>query len=269
MTTDIDADTAALARALRDLTVRVVDAGGRGGSGVVWDRDGTIVTNAHVVRGPYAQIVWSDGRDERAPVVRRDDASDLAQLRGGALANGAAVAHIRTDAMRPGELAVAVGNPHGETGAFTAGLVRASNPRWVTTSVRLAPGNSGGPLADAVGRIVGINSMVAGDLGLAIPSAAVIAFVRAAPPRLGVAVARANLRVAGEDRAALVVTDVAPHSVAARSGLALGDAIVAIDGAPLQPTHVVPMLASARALGIVRDGRAVTISLDRRADRAA
>jgi serine protease Do len=78
-----------------------------------------------------------------------------------------------------GELVVAAGNPFGLVGAVTAGLVHRCNARWVIADVRLAPGNSGGPLADAEGRVVGINSMVAGGLALAVPTAVVSAFLNA------------------------------------------------------------------------------------------
>jgi serine protease Do len=161
--------------------VRVHDARGRGyGAGIVWDGRGTIVTNAHVVRGEVATIEWDDGRTQRAQVVRRDDDRDLAALRV-AERPGLIAAPVRSCAsVVPGELAVAVGNPYGLQGVVTAGLVQRCNSRWVVADVRLAPGNSGGPLADAWGRIIGINAMVARGYALAIPSDAATAFVRAA-----------------------------------------------------------------------------------------
>src|SRR5581483_6524418 len=79
--------------------------------------------------------------------------------------------------LRPGELVIAIGNPLGFIGALTAGVVHAVGPlpglgprKWIQAGVRLAPGNSGGPLADASGTVVGVNTMVAGRLGLAVPS---------------------------------------------------------------------------------------------------
>lgn len=274
MTTEVDRDGAALARALRDVTVRVVDAGERGmGSGVVWDGDGTIVTNAHVVRGTHARVLWDDDRSARATVVRRDDARDLALLRVGDGGVRRAVADVRSSrSLRPGELVVAVGNPGGLTGAYTAGLVRGCNARWVMSSVRLAPGNSGGPLADGAGRVVGINAMVAGDLGLAIPSDAVAAFVAdARAPRLGIAVARAVATLAGTRVPALVVTGVEAASAAAASGIALGDAILAVDGVALaRIDDVVRALGSARTVTVARGGERTTIVLERpRGTRAA
>ena len=96
--------------------------------------------------------------------------------------------------VAPGELAVAVGNPLGLVGALTAGLVQRCNARWVVADVRLAPGNSGGPLADGAGRAIGINSMVAGGLALAVPSDAVTAFLAAGRSNVRLGVALAPLR---------------------------------------------------------------------------
>ena len=273
MTTDLDRDTGALARAARDVTVRVID-GARGmGAGVVWSANGEIVTNAHVVRGGSARVEWHDGRDARARVVRRDDAADLALLRLDAVdCAGRAVARVRRDdPIRPGDIAVAVGHPRGLAWSFAAGLVRGCNARWVMTSVRLEPGNSGGPLLDGAGRVIGINSMVAGDLGLAIPGDVAAAFVVGArAPRLGIGIARAVATVDGRRIPALVVTAVEPDGTAARSGIALGDAIVAVEAAALGDlADVFAALAGARTLGILRASKRVTIALDRRENARA
>jgi serine protease Do len=173
----IDGDFAALAATLRASTVRVVDERGRGqGSGVVWNANGLILTNAHVVRGASALVVGEDGVQTRARIVGRDPQRDLAALQLDAQ-TGLVPAEIRPAAPLVGELVVAVGNPLGLVGAVTAGLVHRSSARWVVADVRLAPGNSGGPLADVRGRVVGINSMVARGLALAIPVATVAAFL--------------------------------------------------------------------------------------------
>jgi serine protease Do len=178
MTTDPSGALRDLARTVRASTVRVHDDRRHGsGSGVVWSADGLILTNAHVVRGRSALVEWEDGRRARADVVRRDDERDLAALCV-APHGGLVPAAVRSSAaLAPGELVVAVGNPLGLTGAVTAGLVQRCNSRWVVADVRLEPGNSGGPLVDARGRVVGINSMVAGRLALAVPSDAVRAFL--------------------------------------------------------------------------------------------
>ena len=175
---NLDTDLAALATELRASTVRVHDGERGSGSGVVWSAHGLIVTNAHVVRGRFAEIEYEDGRRERAVVLRRDDARDLAvvRVRSGGL-RPVSIRDSRT--LLPGELVVAVGNPHGLVGALAAGVVQRRNPRWVVADVRLAPGNSGGPLADGSGRVIGINSMIARGLAFAVPAEAVRDFLAA------------------------------------------------------------------------------------------
>src|SRR5689334_16659515 len=140
---------------LRRSTVHIRSSNRRGqsaGSGVIWNENGLIVTNAHVLGGGnYSAELW-DGRTFPAEVVDRDDPRDLAKLKlstGGLQALG-----IRPAPPRPGELVVAVGNPLGFTGALTTGIVHTvgavpglGRKLWVQAAVRLAPGNSGGPLA--------------------------------------------------------------------------------------------------------------------------
>ena len=182
MTTDLGVAFSEIARTRRASTVAVHDAGDRGaGSGVVWDARGIVITNAHVVRGAYATVETAGGRRVRATLVGRDAERDLAALRIDARDAGVLVAAGRRDAatLVPGELVLAVGNPHGIPGAVSAGLVHRCNARWVVADVRLAPGNSGGPLADANGQVVGINSMIVRGLAFAVPSGAVAAFLRA------------------------------------------------------------------------------------------
>ena len=180
MTTELGSDLAAIARSVRIATVAVHDARGRGsGSGVVWDARGLIVTNAHVVRGGAA-IEFHDGRRLGAALVGRDEDLDLAVLRIESAGNALPSVHVRDSAsLMPGEFVLAVGNPHGIPGAVATGLVHRCNTRWVISDVKLAPGNSGGPLVDASGRVVGINSMIARGLALSVPSAAVVAFLHA------------------------------------------------------------------------------------------
>jgi serine protease Do len=169
---EVERDLTALGAKLRASTVRVYDGERGSGSGVVWSPSGLIVTSAHVVRGRFAEVEFEDGRRARGAVVRRDDARDLAVVRvGGAGLRHVAVRDSRT--LLPGELVVAVGNPLGLVGAVCAGVVQRRNPRWVVADVRLAPGNSGGPLADGTGRVVGINSLIYDGLAFAVPAEAV------------------------------------------------------------------------------------------------
>jgi serine protease Do len=181
MTSEFGRDLAALADTVRASTVAVHDMRGRGsGSGVIWDARGLVITNAHVVRGREAAIDLRDGRRVRASLVARDEGLDLAALRIAGTERALAAASVRDSAsLAPGEFVVAVGNPHGIAGAVATGLVHRCNARWVVSDVKLAPGNSGGPLVDASGRVVGINSMIARGLALSVPSDAVVAFLRA------------------------------------------------------------------------------------------
>ena len=265
MTSELNGDLSALAVRLRAVTVRVHDEGRRGsGSGVVWDADGLVVTNAHVVRGAAATVVWEDGRRARAEIVRRDDERDLAALRVPRQRDIIA-ADIRSSAvLLPGEIVVAVGNPLGLTGAVTSGLVQRCNARWVVADVRLAPGNSGGPLADAAGRVVGINSMVAGSLALAVPSDAVAAFLAtpATRGRIGISVVPVVVATGSRRAPALVVTAVDGGSRAERAGVLLGDVILGTEaGAAHDLERFAASLALATTLAIVRGGAHLHVTL--------
>ena len=174
---------------LRHITVQVRTRGAATGAGVLWNRGesgdrGLVITNAHVVRGDRATIELSDGAVARARVVARDRKRDLAALE---FEPGRAMAAtvVRDSPLRVGELLIAIGHPGGLVGAATLGIVQATEsaregraPRWIRADVRLAPGFSGGPLADATGRLVGVNTMMQGNLALAVPAAAVEAWVR-------------------------------------------------------------------------------------------
>jgi serine protease Do len=229
-----------VAERLRQSTVQVKGRRGPGGgSGVIWQPDGVIITNAHVARGTEAIITLADGRTFDATVTARDDGRDLAALKVDATDLPAAPIGD-SDALRVGELVIAVGNPLGLTGAVTAGVVHAigggDGPRqrpWVQADVRLAPGNSGGPLADAQGRVIGINSMIAGGLALAVPSNAVQQFLRsgAARPYLGVTTQPVEVRLAGQPLFGLLVMDVAEGSPAEAAGLIPGDVLIGTNGA--------------------------------------
>jgi serine protease Do len=170
------------ADALRRVTVEVRAGGTAAGSGVLWRPDGLVVTNAHVATRPDLLVRLADGREVRARVVRRDPARDLAALDLGL--RDLPAARIGNDAtLRPGEVVLAMGHPLGVTGALAVGVVHAApgrtarTARWLQADIRLAPGNSGGPLADVRGRVVGLNTMIVGGLGYAVPSSAVARFL--------------------------------------------------------------------------------------------
>jgi serine protease Do len=177
-------DIAALAEHLRRVTVEVMDGGELRGSGVLWPA-GYVVTNAHVVRRPEATLRLVDGRSLRARVLARDADADLALL--GVPGTGLpAVSVAEPGAVRIGSFVAAVGHPLGVRGALSTGIVCAvgpierDGPSWIQADLRLAPGNSGGPLADAAGCVVGLNSRAAGPLALAVPMSVVARFVEAA-----------------------------------------------------------------------------------------
>ena len=231
-----------IAERLRRSTV-LIHAGGRGsGSGVIWSSDGVIVTNAHVVRGSNTRVQLWDGREFDARVAARDPRHDLATLRISANALPAA-SSADSSQLRPGELAIAIGNPMGFVGALTTGVIHAIGPLrglgsqiWVQASVRLAPGNSGGPLADARGRVIGINTMVAGRLALAIPSNAVLDFLAGGPRSawLGVTLHPVGLPRAKGHTFGLVLLEVEQGSPAARASLMAGDILLGTEEKPFR-----------------------------------
>jgi serine protease Do len=171
-------DLAAVAERLRAVTVQVRGRSRRAGSGsgVVW-RPGVVVTNAHVATGRSLVVQTIDGVVREAEVLASDARRDLAVLRVGT--ERLPVAEIALPGgLRVGTLVVAVGYPLGICGAVTTGIVHAlPAPRrgapLILADVRLLPGNSGGPLGDATGRVVGVNAMILRGLAAAIPSDAV------------------------------------------------------------------------------------------------
>jgi serine protease Do len=166
---------------LRQITVRVDGARGSHGSGVIWRPNGLIVTNAHVAGSHVHAVELFDGGKLEAWLVARDPARDLAALAVGAhLLPSASVRSAR--ACRPGELVIAVGNPVDGEGAVSTGILHrlAGSRPFLFADIRLAPGNSGGPLADAEGNVIGINSAVINSLGCAVTSDAVQSFLMTA-----------------------------------------------------------------------------------------
>jgi serine protease Do len=209
---------------LRRSSVQISDRGG-GGSGVVWDHRGTIVTNAHVLRGSAPVVVDAAGRNLRARIARTDEKSDLAVLKTDAA--GLEPASIGpSGSLRVGQIVLAVGNPLGVKGAVAVGMIHSIGPlrlgprsNWIQADVRLAPGNSGGMLADAEGRVIGINTMIFHGLGLAVPSDEVRDFVagRGQAVHMGVELIPV--------RGGLMVVGMEPGSAAERAGVSIGDVV--------------------------------------------
>lgn len=232
-------DFGEVAERLRRSTVQVSSGRSRpgSGSGIIWSSDGVIITNAHVARSDRLRVELWDGRDFDAELTARDSRRDLASLRISEPDLPAAAAGD-SSALRPGELVLAVGNPMGFIGALTTGVVHALGPlrgvgrqTWVQAAVRLAPGNSGGPLANARGQVIGVNTMIAGGgLALAIPSNAVADFLRrgASGPALGVTVRPVAFGNRGS--IALVVLEVAPNGAGEAASLLIGDLLLGANG---------------------------------------
>jgi serine protease Do len=251
-------DFGEVAERLRRSTVQV-SAGARGaGSGVIWDADGLIITNAHVARNDHPRVELWDGSELEAEVTTRDPRRDLAAMRVSASGLPAATTGD-SSALRPGELVLAVGNPLGFIGALTTGVVHALGPLrglgrqpWVQATVRLAPGNSGGPLADARGRVIGLNTMIAaGGLALAVPSNAVSEFLRrgASRPTLGVTVRPVQLD--RQRHVALLVLEVAPVGPAATASILIGDLLLGANGRGFQSVEDLADAIDAAAGGLL------------------
>jgi S1-C subfamily serine protease len=231
------------------------------GSAVAITPDGFLVTSAHVVEGvEKGRASLVDGRELRFEVVGRDALSDLAVIR----ASGADLEPVslgNADRLRVGQLVVAVGNPMGIfAGSVTAGVVSALGRSFSTTDGRasrlvenviqtdaaLNPGNSGGALVDGRGRMVGVNTAVAGiGLGLAVPINATTRRIIAALMREG-RFRRAFLGIAGGSRplpprvaqvldrtAGVEVVQVVDGSPAAKAGIRNEDLIIDVDGVPV------------------------------------
>jgi serine protease Do len=265
------------------------------GSAVLFTTDGYLVTNAHVVAGTQSgHAVFADGTRTAVDVVGADPLSDLAVVHGKA-PTAAPAEFGDAETLRVGQLVIAVGNPLGLSGSVTAGVVSGlgrSIPVWsgrnrrmiedvIQTDAALNAGSSGGALADARGRIVGINTAVAGaGLGLAVPVNATSRRIIASLLKDG-RVRRAYLGLVNTPvqlpastvvrtgrREGLLVVEVLPASPAERAGLRAGDILLSVGQKPVANAESLQKLLFAEAIGVplelslVRDGtemRAVAV----------
>ena len=166
-----------VAAGMREITVRVIGSKGRHGSGTVW-RPGLIVTNAHVANSPVHDVEFATGMRAPGWLVARDRELDLAALAVSVPSDCSATIRGASN-LRAGEMVLALGNPFDGRGSITTGIVHCpvGKSPWLLADIRLAPGYSGGPLAETSGAVIGVNSMIVGPLGYAITSDAVEDFL--------------------------------------------------------------------------------------------
>ncbi|HEY3714619.1 MAG TPA: trypsin-like peptidase domain-containing protein [Jatrophihabitantaceae bacterium] len=254
------------------LRVRTRRGQGAGSASVLTD-DGFLLTSAHVVEGADgAEAAFTDGTEVHADVIGRDELSDLAVLRARGTVPPALTLGDAAQ-LRVGQLVVALGNPLGLAGSVTAGIVSALGRSLPTragrvvdeviqTDAALNPGNSGGALADSAGRVVGVNTAVAGvGVGLAVPIndttrqiiTTLMRYGRVRRAWLGVAGAQTPLPPPLADklgrRNGMRVAQVIDASPAARAGLRVGDILVAVDGDPIVTTTGLQKLMVEDAIG--------------------
>src|SRR6266513_355018 len=267
-----------LAPSVGNLRVSRRGRGGRrldgGGSAIMITPNGFLLTSAHVVTGSdgASRASFVDGRELDISVVGTDPLSDLAVLR--ADTNDLAPAELGdAERLRVGQLVVAIGNPHGFAGSVTAGVVSALGRSLPTrggrvvdnviqTDAALNPGNSGGALADGHGRVIGVNTAVAGvGLGLAVPINQVTRTIVGALMTEG-RFRRAYLGIAGGTRplpprvasrlrraSGVEVVEVVDGSPAAQAGLRPEDLIVELNGAPVETVDDIQRLMVGELIG--------------------
>jgi len=183
----LSGEMAGLAESTRRSVVQVSNGRGGAGAGLIWSTEGLIVTNAHVVHHDAPQVTLPDGQRQTASVLAHDAGRDLALL--SIRAHGLpAISLGDSSGLRAGDLVFAVGHPWGVEGAVSAGVVIGqgsdlpelgrANHEWLMVGLTLRPGNSGGPLVDVNGRLVGVNTIMTGPkVGGAVPVHVVKAFL--------------------------------------------------------------------------------------------
>lgn len=267
--------------------VRVLGKSRGQGSGVMISPDGLILTNQHVIDGAERiEIALNDGRHAAARILGQDPETDLAVLRAESTERFDAAEFEDSKRVRPGQLAIAIGNPLGFQSTVTAGVVSATGRSLrsrsgmliddvIQTDAALNPGNSGGALVSSRGRVMGINTaMIMGAQGICFSVASntallvltqLLAHGKVRRGRIGiagnhVAVPRRVARANGLEQATAVqAAEVLPGGPAAKAGVQVGDVIVGLDGSRIE--GVDDLL---RVLDAERIGREVEVRLLRR-----
>jgi serine protease Do len=283
-----------LTPSVANLRVRRRVRGGRrldgGGSAVVITPDGFMLTSAHVIdRTEGGRASFVDGRELGFEVVGSDPLSDLALLR--ADAHDLRAAELGdAERLRVGQLVVAIGNPNGFAGSVTAGVVSAVGRSLPTrggrvvdnviqTDAALNPGNSGGALADGRGRVIGVNTAVAGvGLGLAVPINQATRTIIGALMTEG-RFRRAYLGLAGGTRplpprvaaqlgrsGGVEVVEVVDGSPAARAGLRAEDLIIELNGVPVETVDDIQRLMVGELIGAQVHARVLREGSERELD---
>ncbi len=263
------------------------------GSGFIVDPSGIIITNNHVIEGANeVTVILTDGRKLKAEVVGKDAKVDVAVLKVKSDAPLKSVKFGDSDKMRVGDAVMAVGNPFGLGGTVTSGIVSARNrnidsgpyDNYIQTDASINKGNSGGPLFNMAGEVIGINTAILSPsggsigIGFATPSDEVIPvidqlqqFHETRRGWLGVRIQNVDEGIAdslglGTPRGALIagVDDKGPAKPA---GLKAGDVIVTFDGKPVKESRDLPAIVAMTAVGkdvpvvIMRDGKEQTVSV--------
>ncbi|WP_373353885.1 S1C family serine protease [Pseudoroseicyclus sp. CXY001] len=295
-----EADLIALFEASRDSVVAIttserrmnpftrasVDRPLASGSGFIWDAEGHVVTNAHVISGASAvSVTLADGRSFEAELVGSDPSHDLAVLK---IAGGDLPAPLpigESADLRVGQGVLAIGNPFGLDWTLTTGIVSALDrdlaestgvtiTGLIQTDAAINPGNSGGPLIDMRGELIGVNTAIlspsgsSSGIGLAIPAHVLARVVpqlieegRYLPPSLGLTFdARVNAAVNRQGLDGALVLAVEPGSAAAAEGIqpaqmsrdgriAPGDVVVGVDGTPVQRLEDLMAAIDRKAVG--------------------
>lgn len=271
------------------------------GSGFIINSKGLVLTNAHVVNGAdTVTVVLKDGRSFKGKVMGQDPLTDVAVVK--IEANNLPTVQMgNSDRLRPGEWAIAIGNPLGLDNTVTAGIISATGRTsgdvgvpdkrvgFIQTDAAINPGNSGGPLLNQAGEVIGMNTAIIGGaqgLGFAIPiktaqkiADQLVAKGRVDHPFLGIRMANlspelrrrvnqdpnANIRV--QDDSGVLIYQVIRNSPAARVGLRSGDVIKKINGQTITEASQVQQKVEEAGLGqtmelvISRNGRGLTVAV--------